>query len=277
MIPQKLIDKGKYWTKACSLVEGCTPVSEACDNCWLQSQAHRFKQCICNENGISKPLTDAYSGKWTGHISIREDRLNIPLKTRKPQVFAVWSDLFHEAVPDGFIARALTIMERCYHAGKEQHKHTFLILTKRIERMQDFFKNFATKTVSPIQVTPNIFIGTTAENQEQADKRIPELLKIPGNKFLSVEPMLGPINLFNSVNAIFGTLRHPPYVSNISQVICGGETGRNARPCNPDWVRRLRDQCAEAGVPFFFKGFGGKKKGRILDGRTHDELAWNEY
>lgn len=86
-----------YWQKSWSLVEGCTPVSEGCEHCWSASMAHRFQRTICNENGISKPMTDAYTGKWTGYISYREDHLDIPLKTKKPTVFSVWNDLFWEA------------------------------------------------------------------------------------------------------------------------------------------------------------------------------------
>lgn len=261
MIPQELIKKGRYWTKAWSLIEGCTPVSEACDNCWLKSMHYRFKPDF--------PF---------GAVRIREDRLIIPLKTRKPQVFAVWSDLFHEAVPAEFIGKAYEVM-------LDDNKHTYLLLTKRPERLYQFYDAHR-DALQFSGVIDDIWHGTTVENQEQADKRIPEFLKIPGKKVLSVEPMLGKINI---MNYLFGSQRagEPEQDDKIHQVICGGETGHYARPCHPDWIRSLRDQCAEAGVPFFFKGWGNywKRKyrsvpqqlciGRLLDGRTHDDLVWN--
>ena len=276
IIPQELIEKNRYWTKALSLVEGCTPVSEACDNCWLAGMSHRFQ----HEWKDGTPVTE--NGKFYGQIAIREDRLDIPLKTRKPQVFAVWSDLFHEKVPDTFI-------EKAYEVMLDAEKHTYLILTKRPERLYQFYDAHR-DAVQFFNGIGKIWHGTTVENQEQADKRIPELLKVPGKKFLSVEPMLGEIDIRKYLYppecqrccggecADCGHERRP-----ISQVICGGETGHNARPCHPDWVRRLRDQCAEASVPFFFKKWGSYKgpgdwnipPGRLLDGRTHDELAWN--
>lgn len=285
----------KYWGRAWSLVDGCTPVSEACDHCWLEAQNKRFK-------------------KWeSGTVTPREDRLHIPLKTRKPTVFAVWSDLFHEAVPFSFI-------DVVFAAMAIATQHTFLVLTKRPERMVEWyeFKNLAWANEGmrgPERIRyqtyhhfgkdidfsdwkwplPNVWHGTTVENQEQANKRILHLLKVPGKKFLSIEPMLGPVDL-----GLDKTER-------IDAVILGGEIGRGARPMHPGWARSVRDQCQAAGVPFFFTQWGewlplnqtnphtvcsdywywlsgnpseaiirvGKKSaGRILDGRTHDELAW---
>ena len=135
-------------------------------------------------------------------------------------------------------------------------QHLFLILTKRPEKMLDIFK--------PTSGLPNMWIGVSVENQKQADARIPILLQIPAAKcFVSIEPMLGPIRL-----------QHYGTGTSIDWVICGGESGPGARPMHPDWPRSIRDQCQSAGVPFFFKQWGGinkKTAGRLLDGQE-----WNE-
>lgn len=128
----------------------------------------------------------------------------------------------------------------------------WLLLTKRPENIRRFTKRWDTLE----QLPANIWIGTSVENQEQAEKRIPELLRIPAAvRFLSCEPLLGPIDFDNvipgGISAVDG-----PYVPGIHWVIAGGESGPNARPMRPDWARSLRDQCKAAGVPFFFKQWG---------------------
>jgi len=106
---------------------------------------------------------------------------------------------------------------------------------------------------------PHIFFGVTAENQEMADLRLPELMKVNGNRWVSVEPMLSAVDL-------------RPYLPHLGCVVCGSETGKHKRPMQIEWARSLRDQCAEAGVPFFFKM--GSDGSRLLDGREHNDLAW---
>src|SRR4030067_337737 len=117
----------KYWDKSWSLVEGCTPVSPACQNCWLKAMAHRFKTSIECEDGSCLELTDD-DGNWMGDVILMKSRLDIPMKIKKPTVFAIWSDLFHERVPADFIIEAFERMEYC-------KQHTFLVLTKRPERI----------------------------------------------------------------------------------------------------------------------------------------------
>lgn len=247
----------RYWSKAWSLIEGCTPVSEGCEHCWLAQMEHRFGAMKIkgegeNVNYCPSSLTDNV-GRFKGKIRFHPDRLNIPLKTKKPTVFAIWSDLFHEDVSEEFIRDAFAVM------GFEAQRHTYLVLTKRPERMAKIVYYFLRHE--------NIWLGTTVENQEQADKRIPELLRCrPFPLWLSIEPMLGPIEV------------PPDTLEKVSQVILGGETGRGARPMHPDWVRSIRDQCEVAKVPFFFKGWGSPKTafymGLLLDGQEHNELAW---
>jgi len=245
---------------------------------------HRFADRIIRQTG--EPLIDS-SGNFTGCIATHTDRLSIPMKRKKPTVYAVWNDLFHEDVPDSFIRKAYQIMFDC-------PRHTFLILTKRAGRMADYFKKTSMMAV-------NVWHGLTVVNQQEADEKIPVFLKVPGKKFLSIEPMLSNINILPYIGhkahhckcgwheteeaLFFSGLEYLCLDCNeytedydaVDAVILGGETGPGARPMHPDWVRSIRDQCSAAGVPFFFKSGGSKCKPeqrRLLDGRTHDALPW---
>jgi protein gp37 len=229
-----------------------------------------------------------------------EERLNEPLHWKEPQRVFVnsMSDLFHPDVHDGFIYGAFMRMAKAT-------QHTYIILTKRPQRMAQWFaKN------ESFWDLPNVWIGVSVENQQAADERIPILILIPAVvRFVSCEPLLGPVDL-----ALSGTIPYSsPYSTfgnELDWVIVGGESGAHARPMHPDWARSLRDQCQEANVPFFFKQWGewqltdereemkqdgnerltsidvpgaigynkawfrrvGKKNaGRLLDGRTWDE------
>lgn len=230
--------KGRYWDKPWSLVDGCTPCSPGCDHCWSMAMAKRFH-------------------KWPEKVTAREDRLYIPLHTRKPTTFAIWNDLYHPDVPDRFI-------ELAYRVMGDSKRHTFLVLTKRSERMAKVEQITGLDT----RLLANIWHGLTVCNQDEADAKIPELLKVPGKKFLSIEPMLSGIDLdpflrcptcgYTSYDVSFnmdhGLCKGPG--PGIHAVILGGETGPGARPMHPDWVRSVRDQCAAAGVPFYFKQWG---------------------
>jgi protein gp37 len=279
---------GKYWDKAWSLVDGCTKVSPGCDHCWLRDMDKRFHP---------KNLTS---------VKFRDDRLSIPLKVRKQTVFSVWSDLFHESVSDQSIARALAVITVA-------HQHRFLVLTKRPERALAWFNKTWTQYSNGAQLAiygalsgfgslprptglgltsekvvevrdrhlfqnwplPNLYLGVTAENQEQADKRIPILLQIPAaHRFLSIEPMLGAVDLehiqwpekhkvdvlrggyWEDREVFFKGFVNHSDMNTLDWVLCGGETGHGARPMHPDWVRSVRDQCQAAGVPFWFKQWG---------------------
>lgn len=307
----------KYWDKAWSLVEGCTPVSEACDHCWLAGMQHRFKHAaIDHSTGKGYDMTDN-NGQFSGVVIPRPSRLNIPLKTRKPTVFAIWSDLFHEKVPGPFIRDAFEFMShpKCTH-------HTFLVLTKRPERIKILFEEETDFYLGGGDYLPNVWLGTTVENQLQADIRIPRLLAGAGEfkKFLSVEPMLELVDIlpFIAKCSICGHIKPdqltcpnctPPFEvswqTKFQAVICGGESGFEARPMHPDWVRSLRDQCKAAGVPFTFKQWGEwtpdclchtkqphksiprpilgamfkcgtKKAGHLLDGKEYINLPWRK-
>jgi protein gp37 len=295
---EKIMDKrrakGLFWDRAWKLVEGCTKVSPGCDSCW--SEAETKMRCNHPNSKISDRATDVISysghlqGGFAGNIVCREDNLDLPLRTKKPTVWAIWNDLYHEDVTDAFRDRAYAVMASC-------SQHIFLILTKRSERMAKY-----TKTLFPMGTGLSfIWHGVTVENQATADERIPYLLQVPGKRFLSIEPMLGQVDLrpflWTDMNNNIVSQRGR---NTFHQVLLGGESGKNARPMNPDWVRSVRDQCEAASVPFFFKQWGewapweasrcgkyelhshglqrvGKKKaGRLLDGRTHDDLIWGE-
>jgi protein gp37 len=230
-------------------------------------------------------------------VTLHKDRLEEPLRRKKPRRMFVGSmgDLFHEDVPDEFIARIWWVMGQCagYLDPSRYRGHTFLILTKRPERMQKWLNGWNDgetrrqwiESFGAVydwmsgpkywpDVFPNVWLGVTAENQQRADERIPILLQIPAAvRFVSVEPMLGPVDLTQIdiggnvwINSLTGDCKsYHPYggmwkinesKNKLDWVICGGETGPGARPMHPEWARSLRDQCQAAGTPFFFKQWG---------------------
>ena len=309
------IQQGLWWDKTLSLVSGCTKVSPGCDHCWaeMETRVHAGKKDEKSKARYSGLLTD--SG-WNGEIREMWRDLAKITDTQKPLVYTVWNDLFHPGVSFSFQQEVFTRFKEC-------PQHTFIICTKRPEialaAISSIYANFRANSSVVRQFggsLPNVIIMTTVEDQKQADIRIPLLLQIPAAKrALSVEPMLGPVNLTNIIWGDptykgLGTLsigfdcRHenhndtPFNGKKIDWVVCGGESGKDARPVHPDWVRFLRDQCIAAEVEFMFKSWGnwwpaahaivenrdmvllgneamynvGKKNaGRLLDGRTWDE------
>jgi len=269
--------KGRYWDKPWSLIDGCTPCSPGCEHCWSAAMTQRFggKGRLVDEDGNPFMIED---GKFTGEIKLHPERLDIPLRTRKPTVFAVWNDLFHEDVPDKFRDDAYAVMHGC-------DRHTYLILTKRADNLRRFMRdNF----LPGYRGRDHIWHGVTVCNQQEADAKIPELLKVSGKRWLSIEPMLGPIDFFRCSDAYHDALssdlksyriidrQYVPdhacptcrdsrlgYLQGIDAVVLGGETGPGARPMHPDWVRGVRDQCQAARVAFYFKQWGewGPKAG----------------
>jgi len=274
------------WTdRVWNPVTGCTKVSPGCDNCYAERMAKRMAgRCGYPEDEPFK-------------ITFHRNRLEEPLKWRKPQRVFVCSmgDLFHPDVSSILIALI-------FDAIKECPQHTFMVLTKRPEMVLEHMKNVM---LDHFWGMKNLWLGVTAENQEQADKRIPVLLQIPAAvRFISVEPMLGPVDLSKWLYIPDPHSAPADLIPSrvLHWIICSGESGPGARPCHPDWVRSLRDQCQAAGVPFFFKQWGewleckprallditkckiiqahgthfirlGKKNaGRLLDGQE-----WNQF
>ncbi len=225
------------WTDATwNPVTGCTKISPGCKNCYAERLALRLRE-------MGNPR---YKNGF--RITLHPDQVDLPLRWAKPKMIFVnsMSDLFHEAVPDGYIEKAFAVMVKA-------DWHIFQVLTKRAERLA--------KLAPHLPWPSHIWQGVSIENQAYT-KRILHLQKVPAAvRFLSVEPLLGPIpNL---------------PLEGIHWVIVGGESGPRHRPIKPEWVREIKKQCAAAGAPFFFKQWGGrtpKSGGRVLDGRTWDQM-----
>ena len=217
-------------------VTGCVKVSPGCKHCYAERMAMR----------LQKMGQERYADGFG--VTLHSDLLQKPLHWRKPRKIFVcsMSDLFQTGVNANFIVAVFATM-----VGAPQH--TFQVLTKRPRRAWE---------LAPILPwSENIWLGTSVENADYLP-RIEHLRRIPAaTRFLSLEPLLGP-------------LPNLP-LDGIDWVIAGGESGPGARPVEGDWLRDIRDQCIAAGVPFFFKQWGGKRRtdaGRMLDGRYWDEF-----
>lgn len=236
------------WTEATwNPVTGCSKVSPGCAHCYAETFSLRF--------GYSTlPWTPENEAK---NVILHPDRLEQPRRWRRPRLVFVnsMSDLFHELVPFSFVSSVFGVMAEC-------QRHTFQILTKRPERLLEYMRLRA----SP--VLPNVWLGVSIENS-RFTWRANVLREVPAAvRFVSAEPLLG--SLFED-----GSRRTPLKLEGIDWLIAGGESGPAARPADIAWIRDLRDACAEAGVQFFFKQWGGrtpKAGGRELDERVHDEM-----
>ena len=248
------------WTDATwNPVTGCTKVSEGCRRCYAERMSSRLRAM-----GVRK-----YRRGF--EVATHPETLIEPLRWRKPRLVFVnsMSDLFHEAVPDGFIASVFDVMGRT-------PRHVYQILTKRPARARDFLRSpdLRRRPGGGVRLPlPNVWLGTSVEDQQTLDRRVVPLLETPAAvRWISAEPLLEAITVF-SVDGPVDVCRGGK--SPLHWVVCGGESGPGARPMRPDWARSLRDQCAAAGVPFFFKQWGGrnrKRAGRVLDGRTWDGM-----
>ncbi len=256
---------GISWTEATwNCVTGCEKVSSGCKFCYSERDWPRFQHLA------------AYKGRAFTDVKCHIERLDKPLRWQRPRRIFVnsVSDLFHKDVSFEFIAAVFGVMA----AAKQ---HTFQILTKRPERMLEWFHWFDDRTaevsnkfpyedsfwcrdqvlttaaasfgvelpkIQPQYPLPNVWLGVSTENQEAADKRIPILMKCPAAlRFLSCEPLIGPVKL-----AHLDVRKGAPHWS-IDWVICGGESGANARPMELEWARSLRDECQTAGIKFHMK------------------------
>lgn len=228
---------GIEWTESTwNPVTGCTKISPGCKYCYAERMAERLQ------------AMGQLNYKRGFDLTLQPHMLAVPLKWKKPQTIFVnsMSDLFHQDVPFAYIRQVFDVMARA-------HWHRFQVLTKRSDRLAE---------LSPkIEWAPNIWMGVSVES-DQYRSRIDDLRSTGAKiKFLSVEPLLGPLHNLN--------------LANIDWVIVGGESGPKARPLLPDWVTDIRDQCGRAQIPFFFKQWGGKNKkqtGRILEERTWDQI-----
>ncbi|NBJ13238.1 phage Gp37/Gp68 family protein [Microvirga arsenatis] len=277
------------WTNATwNPIAGCSVISPGCANCYAMKMASRLVGMgVETYAGLTK---DSNAGPvWTGAVRLVKDALLKPLRWKRPRRIFVnsMSDLFHEAVPDEWIDRIFAVMALA-------PQHTFQVLTKRADRMRAYLEDCrrqngrqhliraaitdlagsrnapgvteawlrisgAEENWSPLR---NVWLGVSAEDQTRANERIPDLLATPAAvRWVSAEPLLGPID--------FMRINRPAPLGSMSALLCeedqrawlnwivvGGESGPGARPMHPDWARSIRDQCATAGVPFFFKQWG---------------------
>lgn len=233
------------WTEVTwNPVTGCDRVAAGCDNCYALTLAKRLKAMGAEKyQNDGNPVT---SGPGFD-VTIHPKALDQPRRWRAPRVVFVnsMSDLFHARVPLSFVQDIFDVMA-------ETPQHTYQALTKRAARMR--------KVADKLDWPSNLWMGVSVENAEVVD-RIDDLREVPAAvRFLSCEPLLGPLDNLN--------------LAGIDWVIAGGESGPNHRPMDPAWVADIRDQCVDAEVAFFFKQWGGrtpKQHGRTLEGRTWDE------
>lgn len=225
------------WTESTwNPLTGCTKISPGCKYCYAERMAKRL-QSMGSAN-----YADGFELRLHPHA------LELPLLWRKPQTIFVnsMSDLFHKNVPLHYIQEVFDVMNRA-------DWHRFQVLTKRADRLRE--------VAGTLEWPAHIWMGVSVESKDYL-QRIDDLRATSAHvKFLSLEPLLGPLNSMN--------------LGSIDWVIVGGESGPKARPMEAHWVRDIRDQCRTAGVPFFFKQWGGKNKkkaGRILDNRTWDDM-----
>lgn len=230
-------DRSKIeWTDATwNPVTGCMKVSAGCKYCYAERLVGRFDKL----HGFV-PFEK---------VECHADRLEQPMRWKKPRRIFVVSlgDLFHEQVPADFIQEVFEVMSAC-------PQHTFQVLTKRPERIGPvLFGEEGRFYLGGGDYLPNVWIGTSIEDQSTADRRIPLLMASGwiGVTWVSVEPMLGPVDLSSFLSTFRGVGIHNP-----QWIVLGGESGPKARPMHPEWVRSVRDQCVAAGVPFLFKQWG---------------------
>lgn len=292
-----MADSDIEWTdKTWNPVRGCALVSPGCTSCYAMKFAHRFSGEGQRYEGLTR--NRAKGGPvWTGVARFVPEMLDAPMRWRKPQKVFVnsMSDLFHEDITDEQIAAIFGVMAAC-------PQHTFQVLTKRAERLPRWFEwlrretlgdeaigclQFAAGHGAPIThgvvgtpwPLPNVWLGVSVEDQQRAVERIPHLLRVPAAvRFLSVEPMLGPVDLtrvvivksdapdrgkpdvsIDAVRGWYGGAREDERTA-IDWAIVGGESGHGARPFDLAWARSIREQCDAAGVAYFYKQGGSSHR-----------------
>ena len=317
-------EHGIAWTdETYNPIRGCSPVSPGCAHCWAARMANRHR------GGAYKGFVE--DGKWTGRVELIPDQLGKPLHWRKPRRIAValMGDLFHARLTTEDIAAVFGVMAAC-------PQHTFQVLTKRPERMREWFKwvlwwtgfphedkrvshCLARHTFQQLGVAgsvvplnwplPNVHLYVSVEDQAAADERIPLLLQTPAAvRGISLEPMLGPVDLRDALHGYPQQVSSREYVSHdmavdagfpemegtlyydaeweqtmppLSHVIVGGESGPGARPCNVEWVREVVCQCRGAGTPVFCKQWGSRpiladKALRLRHSKGGDPTEWGK-
>lgn len=269
-----MADKSRIeWTDASwNPVTGCSKVSQGCKHCYAERDWTRLQHL------------PAFAGRRFTDVAVHPDRLDQPLRWARPRRIFVnsMSDLFHESVPEDFIDSVWAVMALA-------PQHVYQILTKRPTRMRDYLNapdryqrvlraaerlrrmrpklgNIGISHPAATAFWPHVWLGVSIEDQATADERIPPLLATPAAvRWLSMEPLLGPVDIDHAMYgqsgvrrgiSCFGFTDGFGYEVGLHWVVVGGESGPQARPIHPDWVRSLRDQCQAANVPFYFKQWG---------------------
>lgn len=254
MYTYKLQSSGiPYLTHVWNVTSGCTKCTPACKNCYAEDLHNKRHQAYLAGKDIK---AKCYHEPFD-IIQLHEDRLEAPLRHKKPATIGVcfMSDLFHEAISREFLAKVFSIMARC-------PQHTFVLLSKRARGMAEFFSEY-------VQTVPsNILVGTTVWDQASLSDNLFWLFQIQAKRlFISYEPALAGIDLTNVAmtnadgvswtwNVLSGAIDGEETPMKLSWVIAGGETGLDARPMHPDWAYKVRDDCQENKVPFYFKSWG---------------------
>jgi len=303
-------DGGISWTDdTWNPIRGCSRVSEGCRHCYAEREANRHAGPGGAYEGLVRGTRDG--PRWTGEVRLIEERLADPIRWQRPRRIFVnsMSDLFHEALDGPTIARIFAVMSLA-------PQHVFQVLTKRAERMSWVLEDVAfahevnllrqelapRSGDMPTWPLPNVWLGTSVEDQAAADKRISEILKTPAAvRWLSLEPLLGPVNLrlrgqvpacddcsvgvMDARNPhVGGSCRCECHGPRLDWLVIGGESGPGARPMALEWATSLLDQAAAAGVPAWFKQTGSvlaaelglvDKKGAQLTG-VPEELRVRE-
>ena len=250
-------ETGIEWTDATwNPTTGCTKVSAGCENCYAEALAHRLLKDTYTRK---LPVVDTPENRADPFaVRVWPERLDEPQGWEDPRLVFVnsMSDLFHKEIPEDFLLK-------CFEVMLNVDRHTYQILTKRPARAAEFVAKHR-ELFGDDGLPEHIWIGTSVENQDVA-YRIRHLVDVPAAvRFLSCEPLIGPLRLSGT-----------GFADGIHWVIVGGESGPNRRVIRKEWVTALRDECQAAGVPFFFKQWGGsnkKKAGRLLQGRTWSQM-----
>jgi protein gp37 len=320
------------WTEATwNPITGCSVTSPGCTNCYAMQLAGTRLADHPSRAGLTREINGNHV--WTGEVRFNEQWLDQPLRWKRPRMIFVCAhgDLFHESVPDEWIDRVFAVM-----ALAPQHTFQVLTkrsarMREYFRESADWRAGWRARIADLLNELkpgplwngnvyqgwqnlhgrpdglPNVWLGVSVEDQQRADERIPDLLATPAAvRWISAEPLLGPVDLCAVRSGELPTAPIAGYIPltstdhkpvRIDWVVAGGESGKGARPMHPDWARSLRDQCAAAGVPFFFKQWGnflpagqapaGKKKpwvgphslpttkafaGRQLDGIEHNGM-----
>jgi len=235
-------------------ITGCTKVSDGCKHCY----AERLSKRLAGRGGYPKENSFA--------VTLHANKLDEPLKWREPRKIFVCSmgDLFHQDVKEGWI-------DEIYQVMKESQQHTFIILTKRVRRMQEYFGR--------VDQLANVWLGTSVENQKTAELRIPILMSIPAEKrFLSCEPLLERVDLGEIPGALISVKKSNEGNYSVERgldwVIVGGESGPGARRMRADWVREIYYQCKAANASFYFKQWGEWIPSRQIDDELAKKIDW---